>query len=512
MTGLPRRWGRVALTRWRSSLQTRVVGTTLVASGVVVALLATLLLDQVARGLVNAKIRSALSEARSAALQSQRELDQAGSTGRIPLEQQLTDITQQLTDRGATGDLYDVVLVGPQGGAAVASPGRAPADVPRDLLDQLDEGVTAYEFARVGGEQELVVGSVLSTPALGTYRLVQLFPLTAERQTLGLVRRTAAAAGLLLVGLLALVALLVTRQVVAPVRLAARTAQRLAAGLLDQRMTVRGEDELAALARSFNQMAAALQHQISRLEDLSRLQQRFVSDVSHELRTPLTTVRMAADVLHDERDAFPPAAARSAELLQAELDRFEALLVDLLEISRYDAGAAALDAAPTDLVVLTHRVLAQTAALAAARGTPVELDEQGPVIAEVDAVRIERALRNLVVNAVEHGEGRPVQVRVRGSGQAAAIVVRDHGVGLQPGQEALVFTRFWRADPSRARTSGGTGLGLAIAREDVRLHGGELEAWGAPARGASFRMTLPARVGAPLPPSPLPLVPTEAVA
>src|SRR5207253_3553283 len=173
------------------------------------------------------------------------------------------------------------------------------------------------------------------------------------------IRTTVLVTGLALVILLGLVAGLVTRLVVRPVRLAARTAQRLSAGLLDQRMEVHGEDDLALLAASFNQMAQNLQRQIVRLEEMSRLQRRFTSDVSHELRTPLTTVRMAADLLFASRDDFEPAAARSAELLQAELDRFEGLLTDLLEISRFDAGFAALDAEPTDLVPVVRRVTDQ---------------------------------------------------------------------------------------------------------------------------------------------------------
>ena len=129
-----------------------------------------------------------------------------------------------------------------------------------------------------------------------------------------------------------------------------------------------GEDDLARLATSFNQMASSLQKQIRQLEELSRVQRRFVSDVSHELRTPLTTVRMAGDVLHDARRDFDPATARAAELLQSELDRFETLLSDLLEISRFDAGAAQLDVDDVNLVDVAHRVVDMTRALADQRG------------------------------------------------------------------------------------------------------------------------------------------------
>jgi two-component system sensor histidine kinase MtrB len=292
-----------------------------------------------------------------------------------------------------------------------------------------------------------------------------------------------------------------------PVRLAALTAERLASGRLEERMNVRGEDEIARLASSFNSMAAALQTQIRQLEDLSRVQRRFVSDVSHELRTPLTTVRMAADLLHERRGDLDPPAARSAELLQKELDRFEEMLIDLLEISRYDAGAASLDPERQDLVPLVHRVVDATRPLAERRGSTIEVHTSGPVIAEVDHVRIERIVRNLLVNAVEHGEGRPIEVTVADGLGGVAVVVRDHGVGLAPGQAALVFTRFWRGDPSRARATGGTGLGLAIALEDARLHGGSLQAWGAPGQGAAFRLTLPHTVGGEVGESPLSLRP-----
>ena len=497
--------------RWRRSLQTRVVATTLVVSGIVVLLLATLLLDQVGRGLVQAKTRSALSEAQLGVAQVQAQLEVAECADPDCVENRLQTLTQDLSNRGATGSLYSVLLMGSDQNKAFASPGVRPETVPAELTRRLQAGQSsAYTFTdRPGEPAELVVGSVLSAPVLGQYRLFHVFPLTAEQRTLALVRRTALIAGFLLVLLLALIALLVTRQVVSPVRLAAHTAERLASGRLEERMAVRGEDEISRLATTFNSMAEALQRQIRQLEDLSRVQRRFVSDVSHELRTPLTTVRMAADVLHEGRGDYQPAAARSAELLQAELDRFEELLVDLLEISRYDAGAASLDAEPVDLVPLVCRVVDQTRALAEAKGSPLDLSgvPEGPVIAEVDRLRVERVLRNLVVNAIEHGEGRPVEVSVEGDGHAAAVVVRDHGIGLKPGEAGLVFTRFWRGDPSRARTTGGTGLGLAIALEDVRLHGGWLQAWGEPGRGASFRMTLPCRAGGAFDASPLPLQP-----
>jgi two-component system sensor histidine kinase MtrB len=274
-------------------------------------------------------------------------------------------------------------------------------------------------------------------------------------------------------------------------------------------MVERGEDDLARLASSFNGMASALQRQIRQLEELSTVQHQFVSDVSHELRTPLTTIRMAADVLYDERADFPAPVCRSAELMHDQVDRFEALLTDLLEISRFDAGAAVLEAEATDLRDLVRRVVEGAEPLAAGEyGSRIEVHTiPGDAVADIDPRRIERVVRNLLLNALEHGEGREVLVTVGADDSAVAVTVRDNGIGLRAGEAALVFNRFWRADPARTRRTGGTGLGLSIAREDAHLHGGWLQAWGEPRAGAVFRLTLPRTVGGVLVGSPLPLEP-----
>ena len=316
--------------------------------------------------------------------------------------------------------------------------------------------------------------------------------------------------GILLVLLLGAIAAVVTRLVVAPVRSAARVAEQFSEGHLRERMAVRGEDDLARLATAFNDMAASLEEQIHRLEDLSAVQQRFVSDVSHELRTPLTTIRMAADLIFEGRAELDPPTARSAELLQTQLDRFESLLADLLEISRYDAGVAVLDLEVVDVVALVQRAVDAVRPLADRRGSEVTVSTpQAQCRVECDPRRIDRVLRNLLDNAIEHGEGRPIDIAIAGNDTAVAVTVRDHGVGLSDDDIAQVFHRFWRADPARARTTGGTGLGLAIALEDTRLHDGWLEAWGAPDQGACFRLTLPCRAVVTLDESPLPLVPSD---
>ena len=269
------------------------------------------------------------------------------------------------------------------------------------------------------------------------YQLYYFFPLTAEQTSLAQTQHTLLLVGVAVVFLLAAIAWLVTRWVVIPVRQAAHGALRLSTGNLDERMQVRGSDELAALATSFNQMAASLQEKLRELEDLSRVQRQFVSDVSHELRTPLTTIRIAADVLFAAKDGLDAAPARSAELLQSQLERFESLLTDLLEISRYDANAATLDAEPVDVCDIVRQSADVAQQLAERRGTRIEFRLPAePCIAEVDRRRVERILRNLLVNAVEHGENREAVVTVAADSGAVAVTVRDFGVGPVAGRGA----------------------------------------------------------------------------
>ena len=500
------------------------VTATTVLSTLVILILGTLLLNRVEAGLLDAKVQAALAEAATGSITAQDAFDSADRTDPSVYETVLRDLVDRLAGGGGpAGDNEVALLRGPETASANAPLGASsfelqPSTVPDALRRSVQtRGVQLWTYGALPAGDSLVpavtIGSPVSIPTVsGPYELYFVFPLDKEQETLDLVRRTLALAALGLVLLVGGIAWLVTRQVVTPVRMAARIAERLAAGRLEERMRVRGEDDLARLAASFNRMATSLQRQIRQLEDLSRVQRRFVSDVSHELRTPLTTVRMAADVLHEARVDFDPSVQRSAEILQTQLDRFEALLADLLEISRFDAGAALLEVAPTDLRRIAERVIEAAEPLAERRGSRVELRAPGvPCIAEVDGRRIERVLRNLVVNAIEHGEGQPIDVRIAADNQAVAVAVRDRGVGLRPGEAALVFNRFWRADPARTRTTGGSGLGLSIALEDVQLHGGWLQAWGEPRNGSQFRLTLPRQQGAELERSPIPLEPADSV-
>ena len=508
------------LSLWRRSLLLRVTATTLVLSIVVMTILGFLLLSRVTTGLLDSAERTAVTEASAGLADAQRISAAAASGTSAASPASVVDtIVASLAARAGSPPQYDVLLLAgetegtaPERGTNLVSDASVPPELRETVLLTQRQSWTYTEIRYLDGRSApgIIVGAPLAVTDVGTYELYYLFPLTNEASTLDLVRSTVIGTGVLLVILLGAVAAIVTRQVVTPVRSAARVAEQFSEGHLRERMSVRGEDDLARLAMAFNDMAASLEQQIHRLEELSAVQQRFVSDVSHELRTPLTTIRMAADLIFESRGELDPPTARSAELLQNQLDRFENLLGDLLEISRYDAGAAVLDLENVDLVALARRAVESARPLAERRGSAIEVTALlDPCLVECDPRRVDRILRNLIDNAVEHGESQPIDVTVAGDGSAVAVTVRDHGVGLSDDDIAHVFDRFWRADPARARTTGGTGLGLSIALEDTRLHAGWLEAWGAPGEGACFRLTLPCRAEVVLERSPLPLVPGE---
>ena len=503
-------------------MQFRVIVSTMLLGLIVVLILVSYLYQQIADGLVSDRILTARADATSQARAAQSRFDSTGRTDAASLTQLAYDVVGQLSSPGADQS-REVILTRAKNNTGAASvPTVLSSDVgllsvPDTLRDTIaadtsHQQVQIISISSADGVpvSAVIVGSRVTLPVAGAYELYFVFPLDREQQTLQVVARTFALGGIALVLLLGAVAYVVTRLVVDPVRRAALVAERLSSGRLNERMRARGEDDIAKLGKSFNAMADSLQNQIRQLEDLSQVQQRFVSDVSHELRTPLTTIRMAGDLIHDSRGDFDPSVSRSAELLHNEIDRFESLLSDLLEISRYDAGAAVLDVEATDLRATIGRAIESTSALAVRRGCRLEvITTDGPCVAEIDPRRVERILRNLVVNAIEHGEGRPVTLRLGANQSAVAVSVRDSGVGLRPGEAALVFTRFWRADPARARIIGGSGLGLAISHEDAQLHQGWLQAWGEPGVGSCFRVTLPRRPGVPIERSPLPLTPQE---
>jgi two-component system, OmpR family, sensor histidine kinase MtrB len=513
--------GRAFLDRkWRRSLQFRTVTAAVLLTAFAFLGVGAFLSSQIASGLYQERVNQAEAESRRGLSQVKTIFESSSASDRATVASMVGDTLKLLEGTGAEAPRYYLLTPLPGGqNLYVFSQSNTSITaniIPEGLAKEVATGSGQYRQALalpVGDSDVPAIGfgTQVQLPPGNAYALYLVYDLSSVQQTLDFIHRVLWIGGALLLVLVGGIVWLLTRAVVHPVSQAAIVSEKLAAGQLQERLEVRGEDELARLGASFNHMAGSLQEQITQLATLSEMQQRFVSDVSHELRTPLTTVRMAAEVLYESREDFDPINARSTELLYNQVERFQALLADLLEISRFDAGAAALDAEPTDLVEIARTALDAAQPLADNCGSELRLIALEPhCIADMDRRRIERILRNLIVNALEHGDGKPVELTVGATEEAVAVAVRDYGIGMTPMEASRVFDRFWRADPARARTTGGSGLGLSISTEDARLHGGWLQAWGEPGNGACFRLTLPRHSGGTLTHSPLPLPPAGA--
>ncbi|MCU1435239.1 MAG: signal transduction histidine kinase [Pseudarthrobacter sp.] len=516
--------GRSLQRRWRRSLQFRTVLTTLLLAVTSFGAVGAYLSNQIANNLFQERLTQAESETRYNVKQVQDTFDGAQVTDQSSVITLVYDTLNAVEGRGSVIQRRYVFEAMPEQtkprnrwvesrASDQLTVSVIPPELRRAVQDSPKDQYWASTVIPVGTEDRpgIAVGNTVTFNGT-VYELYLIYDLNTAQQTLDEIQRVLLAGGAVLVLMIGAIAWYVTRNVVSPVSHAALVSEKLAAGQLQERMVVKGEDEVARLGASFNHMAASLQEQITQLATLSQMQQRFVSDVSHELRTPLTTVRMAAEVLYDARHDFDPINKRSAELLYNQVERFQSLLADLLEISRFDAGVAMLDAEPADILQVINHVIDGAAPVAAEYGSEIILRAPaGDIVAEMDARRIDRILRNLILNAVEHGEGRPVTVTVAANQSAVGVLVRDQGIGMTPAEAARVFDRFWRADPARARTTGGSGLGLSIAMEDTKLHNGWLQAWGMKGSGSSFRLTIPLHQGEEIENSPVPLEPEDTV-
>lgn len=469
----------------------------LVASSVVMIILAYALVSVLTQRLVSQKEDVAQQELERARTAVEQQIDATSSANsvQVRINSARAALGQLSAQQGDAQAVYEpVIVVENQDGSVTTSPEDFP--VPDQLREMVDQGQIAQQYFQAPRENgdyynALLVGTPTDTDIPHTQVYLAL-SMESEESTMALMRGLLSAAGVVVVVLLVGIAWLATQQVITPIRSASRIAQRLAAGHLKERMAVDSDDEMGRLAASFNNMADKLSSQIAQLEEYGDLQRQFTSDVSHELRTPLTTVRMAADMIEAESDSLPYGAQRASRLMSSELDRFEELLADLLEISRHDAGVADLSTAAIDLRSCVEAAYGQVEHLARELDVEVQLNlPEERIGVEADSRRLERILRNLLANAIDHSEGNPVAVDIAATDTAVGVTVTDHGVGLKPGQEELVFNRFWRADSSRKRHSGGTGLGLAIAREDAVLHGGTLDATGYEGFGSRFRLIIP---------------------
>jgi two-component system, OmpR family, sensor histidine kinase MtrB len=369
---------------------------------------------------------------------------------------------------------FDLVAVAGDGTFETTSISLSAASVPAGLAEPVEAGRVALvrtgRFVVAGGRPE-------GLPAIYLF-----LPLDQVLDDLDVLRNVLAAAGAGAVVLSAGVGAIAARGLLRPLREARTAAHRLEVGLLGTRLAEGGGDEFADLGHAFNRMAAALEASLA-------AHRRFVADVSHELRTPLTALTTAADVLDAHRAGLDDAGTRAAALLVRESRRLATLVEDLMEVSRLDAGAAPMVWEPVDLAALV-------AAAAEARGWSVVVDGPGGTTL-ADPRRLDTIVANLVGNAVEHGRP-PVTVTVAAADREVTVEVADEGEGIAPQHLPHVFDRFYKADPARPGGRG-SGLGLAIARENARLHGGDVTAASPPGGGARFTLRLPRRVAEPLP-------------
>jgi len=494
--------------RFSQSLATKVILSTVLLSLGVITLTGSALNSRLSDGIRAVSLDSALTEARFTFFNAQYQLILSQNKSVQERKQIIAGLIVESTNQDVNANNRDIILLRfpsadrPSVSYEMASNLIDPKSVPESLREKVRKSKESqYEYSRIMyqgsvGTEALFVGEPIKIPGGGMYEIYVVFTLNTQAETLNLIRNSLIFTGFALILLIAMITWLVVRQVVRPVRDAARIATQFTEGDFSQRMKVESKDEMATLAHSYNEMAQSIEQQITRLENLSRVQQRFVSDVSHELRTPLTTLRMASEVIHNQRESFDPVVARSAELLAAQIDRFERLLEDLLEVSRFDAEVAVLEPVEFDLVALVKRCIADFELGEIPTDAGIRVDSLSPAVQiKADIRRVERILRNLISNALDHADGKEVVVTVVATDTEVAIGVRDYGSGLDESALIRVFDRFWRADPSRARVRGGTGLGLSIALEDARLHNGELDAWGRPGKGAHFVLTLPRVAG-----------------
>ncbi|WP_327417411.1 HAMP domain-containing sensor histidine kinase [Streptomyces sp. NBC_01233] len=415
---------------------------------------------------------------------------------RLPLTQQ--ELQRIVIDLGKRGKPHPWILFAEYGGLRASTNPASPTStvVTADLRDKvLNSRYTAFQRVEdQRGTPYLTVGVPAlfehngSTESTGLV-FFACVPLSTEKQTVEAMVEAAQQGAVPGLAIAIIPALLAARSVLRPVRDMRRAAQRLGRGRLDTRIEVRGADELAGLARTFNETARALEQSVRELQDAETRARRFASDVSHELRTPLAGMLAVTEVLDEDAARLDADTAKALRLVSAETGKLAVLVEDLMEISRFDARAAELNLDDVDIAEAVRKTLERR-----------HWDDERVVTrlpdgvrARLDPRRFDVVLANLVGNALRHG-GAPVHVTVRtapgGDGERLLIDVADSGPGIAPEVLPHIFDRFFKADAARTR-SAGSGLGLAITLENVRLHGGTLRAGNGPSGGALFTLDMP---------------------
>ncbi|WP_188189618.1 sensor histidine kinase [Nonomuraea sp. SYSU D8015] len=461
------------------------------------ALLCVVTAAAVAGGMYVQARNDILQRAQDAAVQAMRGRLEALFPLRnaAPGPDELGEIARAVTDGNsrAVAVYHEVYsLAGPPGPPGLAGQILDPGVIPPKLRRVVAGGKIAWQRVVWRGRPLLIIGAPLLIAERGrttrlsgieVYTVRSLLP--EQRSIDGLAARAWLTGGAALAFAVVL-ALLATRSVLRPVRELGRAARLLGEGELRTRIAVSGSDELADVARTFNNTAAELERHVKQLREMEADARRFVADVSHELRTPLAALAAVADVLDEEAAQLPEPAGRAARLVGQETLNLTGLVNDLIEISRFDSGVAALALNEVDVAELVRETLR-------VRGWSEQVHtELAPAVtARLDPRRVDVILANLVGNALRHGEP-PVWVRLSADPHWIALEVRDHGAGLDEAVLPHVFDRFYKANAARARSEG-SGLGLAIARENARLHRGDLTVTNARDGGAIFTLRLPRR-------------------
>jgi two-component system, OmpR family, sensor histidine kinase MtrB len=401
-----------------------------------------------------------------------------------PTTTEIEDVVRALQRRGG----FDTVAIAGDR-VAQSSISLDAGAVPADLRDLAAAGRLTSARRTVADRSFVIVGGPVGTEGLELWFFFPLDEVFDDLATLEWVLAATATAAVAVSGIAGLVA---AGRLLRPIGRARDAARTMAAGDLSTRLPTAGSDELTELSRSFNEMAAALETTVAELRTAEAGHRRFVADVSHELRTPVTALAAAADALEPSVSDLPDREQRAARLLVTEAQRLRSLVEDLMEISRLDAGAAALQLEPVDLGRLMRGMVDahgwdEVVQVRDAEGSTLTLDRR----------RVDRVITNLVDNALRHG-APPVEVSVDTDETTTTITVRDHGDGIPAEHLPHLFDRFYKADPARRRSSS-SGLGLAIARESARLHGGDITVANHPEGGACFALVLPSTVAQPLP-------------
>ena len=447
-------------------------------------------------------------------LYSQQSYDAVQQVGQLTRQNELGEVSgfttaqvqQRLQERlvagsGGQPSFKALVLRGADGVATAPDPNFGFKHVPASLVDRVaNHSELAYVYIRspIGPGRMLVVGAPIRIDEsdVGVQQAYFFYPLNFQEETLAKLSNFLLIVGAGLLAAVVILAAISIGRVLKPIQRARDVAEEIAAGNLAARIPqATSQDDFGKLAESFNRMTDNLAQKIGELEHVGSLQARFVSDVSHELRTPLATVRMAADYIHAARAGLPPDAQRAAVLLERELERFENLLEDLLEISRFDAGVINLEPVEVDVSSLLDEVVDALDPIAHGRKVDVGLEvdrRQGQPLVAADPRRLDRVFSNLVKNAIEHTVEGDVRIWVGRRGRDVVVTVADEGEGIPAEDLPHIFERFYRADVHRARTLGGTGLGLAIALENVNLHRGSIDVQSEVGHGSTFTVTLPA--------------------